>query len=382
MTENKNVRIIAANLHNFVHNPLMEVLSQTANFKEVIGIYKEGRKALTVFQDAQNYINLGIGTLAGIWQAYKQIMEAILNTFDISYHQLMIAPQVGGLNSYVNTFQMHLFDKSDDNRPNDKGAAVYFTVMFLFSFKDLAEANRRAQQLKDLFTAFQGQRADILKAQVGYTDFDQVKQEFWGHYQKKYLAGSRAQQTPNSWIKHSVADIIGVSQAANVLTNYMNQISRVPDSAAFNLSDRIDKVFDQIIGVLDDITLVVDAYVKLLLDTQITVLLLPPITGSVSNIIPYIVPAYQNLGHYATTIGDQIDTKTYVDLAPNGQNPDYSSILRSDFYTTGLNMVFKGPDATTAIGEARAVMALWGITVPDIPLVAEAFEAGATPYGS
>lgn len=380
MTENSNVRIVAANLHNFVDNPIMQLLDMLPAIEEIIKLTKEGRQIMAAIQDGIAYANIGILGLAALNAMMKQAVEMILNTFDISYHQLILDPSIGGLGNYMNKFQMHLYDKSDANRPADQGAAAYMTVMFVFSFKDIAEAQRRIAQLKALFTAFEGQRAAILKAQIGYTTWDEVKEEFWGHYQKKYLAGSRAEVQPNGWIKHSVADIIGISAVASRLTLALDQMSRVPDPLAMNLSNRIGKIYDEIIGTIHDMALVVNDFKELLFDAQITVLLLPPVSGSASNIIPYIIPAYQNLGRYVATIPGQIDNKQYVDLAPNSPKADYSTVLRSDFYTTGLNMVFKGPSAEAAIQEARLFMALFGITIPDIPGVSEAFEQNVTPY--
>lgn len=380
MTENSNVRIVAANLHNFVDNPIMKILDQLPVIEEIVKGVKIVRQAQAVIQDGIAYINMGILGLAALAAIAKQLLEMILETFDISYHQLIIPPAVGGLGNYMNQFQMHLYDKSDANRPADKGAAAYMTVMFVFSFKDLAEAQRRIAQLKALFTSFEGKRAAILKAQIGYTTWDEVKEEFWGHYQKKYLAGSRAEVQPGDWTKYSVADVIGISAAANNLALMLDQMSRIPDPLAMTLAGRIGKIYDEIIGTIHDMALIVNDFKELLFDAQITVLLLPPVSGSASNVIPYIIPAYQNLGRYVATIPGQIDNKQYVDLAPNSPKADYSTVLRSDFYTTGLNMVFKGPSAEAAIQEARLFMALFGITIPDIPGVSEAFEQNVTPY--
>lgn len=331
---------------------------------EIYGILQDQRDIVYVtalISDAQAKIDLALYGLQGIQTALSALIDTLMQTFDISYHQLLLTdtPIAGGLSSYLNVFNANLKNQYDSNRPYDEGGASMVAVMFIVNYQNMFQARQAAQEIAGMFKYAEQARLDALKGLIGVTDYKELVEEFWGHYLKKQIAGTHATVQGN-WQKYSVGDLF--PDIAQPLNDWLEALKGkwIPQVNAYLLAERLKAMFNKIIDFLGRLVVIIDAWKKLLLDTSVTVIITPIVTGSVSD-DGGIYSAQDNLAFYTTTIAQQIRNQQFTNLSGGITGTDYSAIVRQDNFCAGVNMVFKAPSAEAAVQQMNAVFRLWGL---------------------
>jgi len=311
--------------------------------------------------DLQAKADFALVGLQGIATAISAAIDALIQTFDISYHQLLLtdAPVAGGLSSYLNMFNSNLKNQYDSNRPYDEGGAAMVAVILMVNYQNMFQARQAAQQIADMFKYAESARLDALKGLIGVTDYGDLVEEFWGHYLKKQIAGTHA-TVPGNWQKYSVGDLF--PDIADPAKDWLESLKGkyIPQVNAYLLSERLKAMFNRIINFLGNLVVIIDAWKKLLLDTSATIIVTPIVTGSVSD-SGGIYAAHDNLAFYTTTIPQQIRNGSFANIGGGITGTDYSAMLRGDNFCAGVNLVFKAPSAEAAAQQMNAVFKLWGL---------------------
>lgn len=317
---------------------------------------KEVAVASAALADLQTFVATYLAGLQVISNLIQTTVDVIVQTFDISYHHLLIdKPVAGGLKSYIAQFNANLSNKADSNRPYDEGGAAMVCLMIMVNYQNMRTAYRKAQELKKALDVAETSRTNALRLLTGVTNFEDLKEEFWGHYLKKQTAGTHA-TIQGKWRKASIGDMM--PDIAGRINSFMKAIEGkwLPEPNAYLMAERIKKVFDQWLSILKDIVAIIDAWKKLLLDTSLTVIITPIVTGSVGE-YGEAYPAHDSLAIYMTSIPQQIYDGQAIVLVPG----DYKFLLRGDQFVAGINMVFKGPSVEVCAQQVNALLTLWGI---------------------
>jgi len=337
---------------------------------------KEVAVASAALADLQEFVATYLTSLQIISNLIQTAVDAIIQTFDISYHQLMLdKPVAGGLKSYLAQFNANLSNKADSNRPYDEGGAAMVCLMMMVNYQNMRTAYQKIQELKAALDAAETSRADALRLLTGVTNFEDLKEEFWGHYIKKQTAGTHA-TTQGKWKKASIGDMM--PDIPGRINAFMKALEGkwLQEPNAYLMVERVKKVFDQWLSILKDIVTIIDAWKKLLLDTSFTVIMTPLVTGSVGQ-YGEAYPAHDSLAIYMTSIPQQIRDDQAIILVPG----DYDFLLRGDQFIAGINLVFKGPSVEVCAQQVNALLKLWGLGEINLGIEDKANElvAGGAP---
>lgn len=359
---------------------LQQIMDAVPEIYSTLEATREVAVAAAALADIQEKADLVFQSMQGIQKAVEALIDALVNTFDISYHQLSLTdtPIAGGLSSYINVFNANLKNTSDDNRPYDEGGAAMVTIMLVVNHQNMYQAMRAAQDIKAMFIQAETARKDALKALLGVTDYEDLKQEFWGHYIKKQMAGTHA-TVPGDWQKYSIGDLMpNITQPLN---DWLAGLEGkwVGETNAYLLSVRLRAMFDKMLAFIGNIVTIIDAWKKLLLDTSITIIVTPIITGSVDNGVTNT--AHDNLAVYMTTVSEQIRAGSFVNITGGLTGTDYSAMVRQDNYCAGVNLVFKAPSVEVAAQQIGAVCKLWGLGGVSLGIESEANQYAAQNIG-
>lgn len=345
---------------------LRNALSGGDDFKAVIDaipqIYdtlqatREVSVTAAALADAQVFISTQLAALQIVSNLMQTAVDALIQTFDISYHQLDLdQPVGGGLSSYIAQFNANLYNKADSNRPYDEGGAAMVAVMWVVSYQNMRTAFQKMQEIKTAFASAEESRKSALKLLIGTTDFKDLKEEFWGHYIKHQAAGTHA-TTQGKWFKASVGDFM--PDVGGKIQAFMAAIEGkiLAEPNAYLMAERIKKIFDQWLSLLGDLVTIIDAWKKLLLDTSITMIMSPIVVGSVGQ-YGEAYPAHDSLAAYMSSVPEQIRNDSEIKLVPG----DYSMLIRNDQFVAGMNMVFKAPSVELCAQQINALFSLWGL---------------------
>jgi len=373
-------------------SPIAKIVDAIPEINSTLEKTKEIMKAKAILADVQAMAISVLGGIGVISAAVQSAVDLIINTFDISFHELVLDPKEGGLYNYAERFNFHLKNKQDPNRPYDEGSAAMCSLMLVVNFKDLEESKKKFDGLVAMFKAAENSRREVLKKAIGAEDFDTLKEEFWGCWKKRYEAGTHNPEiTKGNWNKQSLGVLFPevFEDLQTTLEGVLN--NAIPNPNLALLSGRIDTVFDTIIDVLKDIITIIDAWKSLLFDSGITVII-PPICaasttdGDLLNLAdaakniasnfadgietteatgapPVSKTASENLYTAVYGIAGAIESGEYTELP--GQEADYSVLLEPSQFIGGINIVFKGPSTQALMVQVETFCALVGINLPN-----------------
>ena len=270
--------------------------AEAQSFLDAFVLVNNGVKAAYAYQMANAYLS-DAETVGNSAIAQLKVLKGILNTvidivaslFDTGFFELLIPAQKGGLGTFTTTVSAHVVDRNDPNRPTDDGGAMFMSVMLLFTAKDLTEANKRINGLGALWDKTK-KDALAIKGFIERTVEEQAeidrrkeadKKDFFKHYYRKVIIGShKQQQLTEVWHKQTLADLM----PKDFVLGFQRWLSAWEDSYEFDanlykLSDAVDKFWKDVLAFVEDMQVIVDAYVRAFTDTQLTFIVSPPIVG-------------------------------------------------------------------------------------------------------
>lgn len=344
----------------------------TSGLKEALNLLdtavetiKDVQKAKALIADAQAMVDVGLAALKSVETLFDLVIDAILQTFDISYHYLTLFPEEGGLYAYHKRYKTNLFDQADANRPYDEGGAFLINVSMIVNFTDPTTAIDNFNKFVKLFENTDNARKKALQKLLGAVDFDDLRTAFWGHYKKKELAGTHQANT-NNWGKKSISDMF--PETYGEVVDFFDTMKRkiVPNIEINLLSLKIDAMFNDILGVIRDLSKFVTSWESLLLDSQILFIVTPAIGGTIED-DTIVTSATKNLGRYLSTIYDQIKLGTYNDIFNSGF--DLTPVLNPSQNVGGIEIVFKASTPDLVIQQTNAFLTFFGLGSIDFSLV-------------
>jgi hypothetical protein len=286
-------------------------------------------------------------------------------------------------------------------------------VMFIKSDPDMLVAKQAMDDISRLWNNSREEGKAFLKE---FSSDEEKRNEFWKHYYKKRIIGSRVKVSEDGWTKNSLADMLpqkAINWMQSMLDSWGESSAGAPDTSS--LIKTTEAMYESIIGMIKDVVKIIDAYTRLFLDQQLTLLVLPPISGEALNLgsITYkynedlfqmlAAPdfdysgkksAVELLSEYLITLPDILQTaakdietdpaiKTGIGYPASKQvelfgeitvaNPfnkenietNVVNFLRPDYFVGGWVFVFKGPSIDLVYAQARAFFSIFGINIPE-----------------
>ncbi len=348
--------VAGINLRSFADVPILEQIEQyIPEIQSTIDKVKEVQKAKAFFTEISELSYSGIEAFGILNTLLQQMKEFIQNIIETSFYWLEIEPLRGGFYSYINELQANLLNKSDPQAPIDEGADVMMLMMGLLVYKDVQEAQRNFENLKNMFSNFDKLRNQLtLKYAL---DYDSLKEEIYEFYRERKLKGSHY-ITKEKWEKKSLADFFPPQ-----ITDLFNSLDKIhytttSPSVVLSMSGRVDNALQDLLDLLETVIAIISAYKKLVLDSGLFVILTPPQESIAAEQSSYVIPANEVLASYLWQIPDKIKTGDYEKLTSH--EVDDTFLLESSYFVGGINFVFKAPDTTTILQYSDRLRSILG----------------------
>jgi len=336
------------------------VLEHLGKLDDIDAMIEDVKKAFEPVLELIDKIESGIVKILDVAKLMESIMRTMVDTirqlFDMSGHTLAIDVTYGGLEGYIQRLNANLDDSSDPNRPWDEGSAVLLPILALVGVKGLGTAKESIEQcnaayekLIALWNNAENSRSELLKEITGASNWEEMKDKFWGHYNKKKLLGSHiAKLGEGEWKKKAIiADMFptAVEEILNYLEGWMPELDE--DTLLTQLKKTLNKIIRIVKKVRDSIV----AWIELLTMGEIAFYVLPAISGTYDDKTGAITPAYKNLRKYLWDL-PSIITK---------EAPEFGELTETDYYLAGYNIVLKGPSIKAVQQQSEALLAMFGI---------------------
>ena len=374
------------------------------------------QKAEMYLTDAERVTKTSIVALNLVKEISNSVVGIIAQALDLSFFTLPLKPETGGLNGMLGRLRYHMFDATDPNRPTDDGNAVLIPMMFLVSYADMTRAKEAFENIENLFCKFKKQGGAFLK-EFSEDPTKEKPNGFWEHYYRRQIIGTRKRVNESGWYKNSMLDFLperAVKYLQNALDSWTQAANGTPDSSS--LIKKTEAMYNTIFEAIKEITLIIDAYTRLFLDSQISILKLPPVHGEAINAgntaykfnkdmfdmlkkpnVSYSgkKPAVEVLSEYLyevpTAMKDGVkevessfDYDFSYDLSEKEQinlfgsdktvsNPfnkenirqNAANFLALDYMVGGIVFMFKGPSVKLVTEQVRAFLSIFGQSLPE-----------------
>ena len=385
---------------------------------QLFWLVQKGEMYLT---DAKRVVQTSLAGFGLVTEIMKSVIGIITEISDTSFYTLFISPQSGGFSTFIDTFKYHLFDATDPDRPYDEGNAVLLPVVYLISMADMAVADQAFDNLENLFNkagnegkAFMKELTENSGELKGMEDTADPN-GFWKHYYTKRIIGSRKKLIDyEGWNKMSIMDLLPSDAVAmlQALSDSWTQVADgVPDSSS--LIAKTEAMYDSIFASIKEVVRIIDAYTRLFLDNQITLLQLPAIEGEALKAGNSIYelnkdlfdmlnppnfdysgkkPAVQVLSEFMAGLPSLLKEHAYkveqdpLDSVTLGMSeaeqedlygevqvenpfhksdihPNFTNFLRNDYYVGGMVCMFKSGSLKLVEEQAASFLRLFGVSL-------------------